>query len=90
MATFRKRNGLWQVQVRSRQFGSISKTFNLKSDGQRWATEQEVLIQTGRFTKHLTPSHTLQNLLERYRDLVTPQKRSHESEMRRINRLINV
>ena len=88
MATFRKRNGLWQVQVRSRQFGSISKTFNLKSDGQRWATEQEVLIQTGRFTKHLTPSHTLQNLLERYRDLVTPQKRSHESEIRRINRLI--
>jgi len=89
MATFRKRNGLWQVQVRSRQFGSTSKTFNLKSDAQRWATEQEVLIQTGRFTKHLTPSHSLQNLLERYRDLVTPQKRSHESEIRRINRLIN-
>jgi hypothetical protein len=65
MTTFRKRNGLWQVQVRRRQFGSTSKTFNLKSDAQRWATEQEVLIQTGHFTKHLTPSHTLPNLLER-------------------------
>ena len=88
MATFRKRNGLWQVQVRSRQYGSISKTFNLKTDAQRWATEQEILMQTGRFVKDLCPSHTLKHLLERYLGLVTPQKRSHDSEVRRINRLM--
>ena len=41
MATFRKRNNRWQVQVRSRQHGSISKSFQKKADAQSWAIEQE-------------------------------------------------
>ena len=44
MASFRKRNGLWQVQVRSIHAGAISKSFHRKSDAERWATQQEALI----------------------------------------------
>lgn len=70
MASFRKRDALSQVPVRTLQFGSISKTFTLKSDAQRYVTEQESLMQTGHFVTHLTPSHTLQHLLDRYRHSV--------------------
>ena len=47
MATFRKRNGLWQVQVRSIHAGSTSKSFRKNSDAERWAKIQETLMQTG-------------------------------------------
>ena len=39
MASFRKRNGLWQVQVRSIHAGATSKSFHRKSDAERWAKE---------------------------------------------------
>ena len=37
MASIRKRNGLWQAQVRSRKLGSTSKSFHKKSDAVAWA-----------------------------------------------------
>ena len=37
MASIHKRNDRWQVQVRSRIYGSISKSFHRKSDAQKWA-----------------------------------------------------
>ena len=51
MATFRKRNGLWQVQVRRRKIGSTSKSFHRKADALAWAKVQEALIQTGEWKK---------------------------------------
>ena len=47
VASFRKRNNLWQAQVRSKYVGSISKSFHSKSDAQKWAKEQEVLMRSG-------------------------------------------
>ena len=47
MATFRKRNDLWQVQVRNRKIGSLSKSFHKKIYAQNWAKEQEVLMKSG-------------------------------------------
>ena len=41
MATFRKRNGKWQVQVRRMAHGSLSRTFTLKTDAQTWAHRAE-------------------------------------------------
>ena len=89
MATFRKRNSLWQAQVRSRKHGSISKSFHLKSDAQAWAREQESLMQTGQWSKEHNKATTLGDLLCTYKKLVTPNKRSHESELRRLTRLTN-
>ena len=44
MASIRKRNGLWQVQVRSRNVGSISKSFHYKADAIAWAKVQEAMM----------------------------------------------
>lgn len=46
MASIRKRNGLWQAQVRSRKIGSTSKSFHKKADAVAWAKIQEALMQT--------------------------------------------
>jgi len=89
MATFRKRNNLWQAQVRSRKHGSISKSFHLKCDAQAWAREQESLMQKGQWSKEHDKATTLGDLLCSYKELVTPNKRSHESEVRRLTRLTN-
>ena len=51
MASFRKRNNLWQAQVRSKYVGSISKSFHSKLDAQKWAKEQEVLMQSGQWSR---------------------------------------
>ena len=48
MASYRKRNGLWQVQVRSRNVGSVTKSFHKKPGAQSWAKVQEALIQSGK------------------------------------------
>ena len=42
MATIRKRQGKWQVQVRHIGHKQISKTFNRKQEAQQWARELEV------------------------------------------------
>ncbi|MDA9735012.1 hypothetical protein N9V16_05815 [SAR116 cluster bacterium] len=47
MASLRKRNNLWQAQVRIKNSGSISKSFNLRKDALIWATTQENLMQRG-------------------------------------------
>ncbi|MCZ6589465.1 MAG: integrase, partial [Alphaproteobacteria bacterium] len=41
MATIRKRNGKWQVQVRREGVGTSSRTFHLKDDAKLWARQVE-------------------------------------------------
>ncbi len=41
MATFVKRNSGWFVQVRRKGHASISRTFNSKSEAERWALSIE-------------------------------------------------
>jgi hypothetical protein len=45
MASIRKRGKSWQAQVRSRKTGAIGKSFHRKVDAERWAIEQEALMQ---------------------------------------------
>ena len=88
MATFRKRNNLWQVQVRSRKYGSVSQSFHRKADAQKWALEQEALMQSGQWSRTMDRGSRLSDLITKYRDEVTPKKRSHQREITRINRLL--
>ena len=88
MASFRKRNNLWQAQVRSKYIGSISKSFHSKSDAQKWAKEQEVLMQCGQWSRSKEQSFTLHSLITRYKNEITPKKRGHEVEDRRLRRLL--
>ena len=88
MASFRKRNGLWQVQVRSIHAGATSKSFHRKSDAERWATQQEALMQNGLWEKNKSNDYTIKDMLERYLAEVTPTKRGKDAEARRLKRLL--
>ena len=88
MASFRKRNNLWQVQVRNKHVGSISKSFHKKSEAQKWAKEQEVLMQSGQWSRVNESSFTLHDLITKYKNEITPKKRGYEVEDRRLRRLL--
>ena len=88
MASFRKRSNLWQAQVRSKHIGSISKSFHKKSEAQKWAKEQEVLMQSGQWSRVNQSSLTLHDLMTKYKNEITPKKRGHEVEDRRLRRLL--
>jgi integrase len=88
MASIRKRNNRWQVQVRSRIYGSISKSFHRKSDAQKWGIEQEALMQSGQWSRTMDRGSRISDLLNKYLSDVTPKKRQPEPERRRLNRLL--
>ena len=66
MASLRKRNNLWQAQVRIKNSGSISKSFNLRKDALTWATTQENLMQRGEWEKDTQSRQSLYDLMNRY------------------------
>ena len=75
MASIRKRNGKWQVQVRRKELGAVSQSFTRRDDALRWARIQEQRMEAGTFG-HLMPSEvTLGDLLHRYLHAVTPLKK---------------
>ena len=88
MASFRKRNGLWQAQVRNKYVGSISKSFHIKSEAQKWAKEQEVLMQSGQWLKVKEHSFTLHSLMIKYKNEIIPKKRRFIAEDHRLRRLL--
>ena len=88
MASIRKRNGLWQVQVRSRKIGSASKSFRKKANAVAWANIQEALIQTGNWRNRDQMKLTVEDLMGNYLNKVTPTKRDADTETRRIKGLL--
>jgi len=88
MATFRKRNGRWNVRIRSNHHRTISKTFINKDDAIKYARETEAKIQRGLFEDLEQASQiTLRELLIQYRDQETIKKREHGPELYKINKL---
>ena len=89
MATLRKRNGKWQVQIRPPHQSSINRSFIHKSHAQQWARKVEAEIDV----KGLLPDtsllkqHTPSDLINRYLDQVTPKKRGHMTEQIRLNQI---
>ena len=88
MASFRKRNSLWQAQVRSRSLGSVSKSFHNKSDAVAWAKVQEAMMQTGEWKPKDQRYSTIGDLMKTYLVKATPRKKGAETETRRLNRLL--
>jgi integrase len=91
MATFRKRLGKWQVQVRRQGHAPLSRSFTYKSDAEAWARAQEVDIERGALTvdKHKLRSTTLGSLLKRYETEVSPTKKGCRSEVYRLRTMQN-
>ncbi len=82
MATIRKRNGLWQVQVRRNNAPHVSKSFHTKPDADAWARQIEVEADRGslRNDPRTLERITLGQCVEKYRDEISPQKRGHAVE----------
>src|SRR4029079_16289258 len=82
MATIRKRGARWQVQIRRVGVRPISRSFNVRKDGEAWARQMEV--QVDRRDLPSDPKSlqrvTLGQVFERYRNTVSVRKRGYEVE----------
>jgi integrase len=82
MATIRRRERSWHVQVRRQGLSALTRTFQRRSDAELWARQREAEIDRGDLpvnTRTLR-AYTLRGLLERYAETVTPQKRGADRE----------
>ena len=88
MANIRKRGDKWQVQVRRLGFPNRSRSFNRHEEAKAWARAQELAMDRLEAGVYQPVICTLSSLLREYLAKVTPAKKSHLSEARRLNRLL--
>ena len=90
MATIRKLRDRWQAQVRRRGVPPRAKSFDKRSDAERWAREFEAEADRSGWVAdtRLAEKTTLRELLTRYCAEVTPTKRGAVSERSRINSIL--
>lgn len=90
MATIRKLRGRWQAMVRRKGLQPRAKSFDTKSDAERWARSLEAeLDRCGNLPDtRLAEKMTVRELLERYVAEITPAKRSASSETYRIKGML--
>ena len=88
MGSIRKRNGKYQAQVRREGVKPVSKTFLTKKDAEIWVRGIEARIDVGEVNVAMPKLLTLRDLLVRYADEITPQKKGKPQELRRISRLL--
>ena len=86
MATFRKRGDAWRVEV-FKQDIRRSATFDTKAEATAWATRIENEILSGKLLAVRTVK-TLCDVLEKYRDEISPRKDGAKWEQVRINSFI--
>lgn len=85
MATFQKRGTSWRAIVR--KLGVVqSETFPTKTVAQAWAAQTEADIIAGK--RGDIPNKTFGQLLEKYRDEVSPSKKGERWERLRINLIL--
>lgn len=84
MATIRKLpSKRWLAHVR--KYGqNLSKTFDTKAQAQNWALETESNLDP----EGLVKGKTLGDAFERYRDEISPAKKSYRSEFNRLNKFL--
>jgi integrase len=85
MATYIQRKNGWLVQIRRKGHESISRTFNTKSEGERWAMSIESSMGIGTYVDNReTLSTTLSECLDRYAAEIIPHKKGADREMYRV------
>jgi hypothetical protein len=92
MATIRRLRGRWQAQVRRRGVFPRGKSFDRRSDAERWARYIEAEVdRSGWITDtRLAEKTTLGELLARYRTEVSPTKRSRAASWLALVRFVGV
>ena len=91
MGCVRRRGTKWNAQVRITGWRSFTKTFEKKSDALRWCKETEIAIRSAPLN-NLNSSLNLKfrDLIEKYRDTVTPTHKGHQPETYRLNRFASL
>ena len=85
MATFRKRSGSWQVIVKRKGFGQMSRTFDTKADAEVWARQVEGEMDRGVFVSRAEAENTtLSEALDRYEREIIPGKKGSRQEVSRV------
>jgi integrase len=82
MASIRKRNGKFQVQVRRQGQRPATKSFNVRKDAELWARQQELAADRLELTHDISSIKTMTvgHLVDRYLKEVTPLKKSASAE----------
>ena len=82
MASIRKRQTKYQVQIRRSEGKSISKSFCHKKDALEWARHMETSLDRAELptTVRDLKRFSFEEIILRYRDEVSVQKKSHDSE----------
>ena len=88
MANIRKRGDKWQVQVRRLGFTNRSRSFNRHEEAKAWTRAQELAMDRLEAGVYQPVICALSSILREYLAKVTPAKKSHLSEARRLNRLL--
>jgi integrase len=89
MAYIRKRFGKWQVEIKKKNTKSVFKTFIQKSNASKWAKEIEYQIDREQYEDFSDSAKlSLGDLLIRYREEITPCKKSKEGEAFKINLIL--
>lgn len=88
MASITKRGDMWRVRIIRKGHEPISKSFRLKADAQAYAASIEGEIAKGTYRRTPGAKTTLADLLQRYRDEVTPDKRGAVVERYRIDNML--
>lgn len=90
MGSIRKRGNKYQAQIRityNFKMISESKSFQSKLEALKWIEIREAQIKSG-ISKNLDTSKTLREAIERYRDVITPEKRGARWETLRLNAML--
>ena len=80
MATIRRRNKKYQVQIRKNAHQSISKTFNDLKAAKKWANHMEDRIELGEQFYQSESGLILKEIILRYLKEITPLKRGKDRE----------
>ena len=90
MASIRKKRNKWSVRICKKGYPIIYKSFDQKSDATKFAKQVESDMDRNIFEDYSNAGNTtLKDILVKYRDEVTINKKGHRSETYKINKLIN-
>jgi integrase len=89
MATISNRKNKWQARVRRNGQPSITKTFLIKQDAEKWARSIEIEIDRGTYINTDYAQKTLfKEILQKHLDDVAPQMRSADNQIIRVKKLM--
>ncbi|QDL35963.1 site-specific integrase [Rhodoferax sediminis] len=88
MASIRQRAGMWQARVTRKGFPAETRSFETRSEAQKWAREIESNMDHGDHRRRLEADHLLlSDILQRYMEEVSPTRKGGSEEAIRIRAL---